>query len=162
MKTTRSGGTRPARFGNLTGDWVEAFSPILTGALFAPLASPDTVVIDNLPFHVGRLKDGLPIQSGNLLFHVFGAIAYDVQGEQQVWHLRSAPTNSTAEWEAFLHSAPGVPKHVICDEATGLLRAIPRVWPNAEINICQWHLYDQGPRALTAGGLAHVACSTSI
>jgi hypothetical protein len=148
LKQSSGGGLYPSQYANLTCDWVEVFAPVLSGALFAPFASPETVVIDNLPFHVGRLRDGMPVQSGRLLFHVFGAIAYDENRVKQVWHVQSAPTNTRAEWEAFLRSAPGVPKRVICDEATGLLPALAIVWPETEVFICQWHLYDQGLRAL--------------
>jgi hypothetical protein len=133
---------------NLVLDWVEVFAETIFER-YRPKRWPDVLVLDHIPFHVAQLApSGYPKQSGKLAFCVFGAVGYRA-GRPRIWKLAAYPTPSRDNWVDFLSSLPGRPRHIVCDEATGLLKAIPRVWPETQdepaplVFLCTYHLWKQ-------------------
>jgi hypothetical protein len=61
-------------------------------------------------------------------------------------------TSVVAEWERFLRSLPGEPKRVVCDSDKDILAAVGRVWPEAEVYICEWYLKELLRKILEQNG----------
>jgi hypothetical protein len=139
-----------AKGGNVVADWVEVWADLLYDELRGEVPVPETVVLDDLPFHVGKFhpETGFPTKSGQILFHVFGAVGYyRDRGQYQaarVIRLEASPKTNKEAWEDFLRRVPGPPERVVSDEATGILKGVPRAWPGVPMYVCVHHLWRQG------------------
>jgi len=155
-RTVRSRRRWVSTYGNVVEDWVEVWAELIHQQIAGGWATtvPEVIVLDDLPFHVGKVNvdTGLPVQSGRMLFHIYGAVAYHRQPDgdliNRVLRFEAYPKNDAASWRDFLGRLPGPPARVITDEASGIMKAIPIVWPSAEVFICNYHLFGQGHRRL--------------
>jgi hypothetical protein len=136
-----TGELRESDHGQLVGDWVELFAPVVFEP-YRPGAWPaeGSLLLDHLPFRVRALDAaGRRIPAGRVAFDVFCAVGY-VAGKPRLWRAEAFATAHPANWGAFLASLPGEPKRVVCDAHVGMLRAISERWPEAELHQCEWHL----------------------
>ncbi len=136
-----TGEIRETDHGQLVGDWVELFAPVVF-APYAPTAWPDegTVVLDHLPFRVRAYRaDGRPIPGGVVAFDVFCAMGYQA-GRPRLWRLEGFADAGEPNWRAFLRSLPGAPPRIVCDNHSGMVRAVRGAWPDADLYFCEWHL----------------------
>jgi hypothetical protein len=132
-----------SRHGQLVGDLLEVFAPVVFEP-YRPSLWPDgTLVIDQVPFRVRSLgPDGRPVPGGVVAFNVFGALGYR-DGRGMLWRLQAFHTASADDWEAFLCALDGEPKRIVCDAHTGIRSAVEHVFPNADIWLCEWHLREK-------------------
>ncbi len=137
-------GTRYTRHGQLAADMVELFAPVVF-APDAPTAWPaKTLVLDQIPFRVRDFyPNGRPKPGGTVAFNVFGALGYDAAGRGFVWRLEAFHTANADDWEQFLRALPGAPKRVVCDAHDGIGAAVRRVFPAADLYLCEWHLREK-------------------
>ena len=136
-----TGEVRESAHGQLVADWVELFAPVLFG-LHRPAAWPagGSLLLDHLPFRI-RAEDpsGVGIPGGRVAFDVFCAVGYRA-GKPRLWHTEAFSNAHPDNWSAFLASLPGEPRRVVCDAHRGMIQAIERRWPAAELHQCEWHL----------------------
>jgi hypothetical protein len=136
-----TGELRESAHGQLVGDWVEVFAPVV----FAPHArsawpAEGSLLLDHLPFRIRALdRSGKPIPGGRVAFDVFCAVGY-CAGTPKLWRVEAFASAHPANWSAFLGSLPGVPRRIVCDAHTGMLQAIEERWPRVELQQCEWHL----------------------
>jgi hypothetical protein len=145
-----TGELRESDHGQLVGDWVELFAPVVFEP-YRPGAWPaeGSLLLDHLPFRIRALDAaGSRIPAGRVAFDVFCAVGY-VAGKPRLWRAEAFATAHTANWSAFLASLPGEPKRVVCDAHVGMLQAISERWPEAELHQCEWHLQHALDRLLT-------------
>jgi hypothetical protein len=145
-----TGELRESDHGQLAGDWVELFAPVVFEP-FRPSAWPaeGSLLLDHLPFRVRALDAaGRRIPAGRVAFDVFCAVGY-VAGKPRLWRAEAFATAHPANWSAFLASLPGEPKRVVCDAHVGMGQAISERWPEAELHQCEWHLQHALDRLLT-------------
>ena len=145
-----TGELRESDHGQLVGDWVELFAPVVFEP-HRPSAWPaeGSLLLDHLPFRVRALDAaGRRIPAGRVAFDVFCAVGY-VAGKPRLWRAGAFATAHPANWSAFLASLPGEPKRVVCDAHVGMLQAISERWPEAELHQCEWHLQHALDRLLT-------------
>jgi hypothetical protein len=145
-----TGELRESDHGQLVGDWVELFAPVVFEP-YRPSAWPaeGSLLLDHLPFRVRALDAaGRRIPAGRVAFDVFCAVGY-VAGKPRLWRAEAFATAHPANWSAFLASLPGEPKRVVCDAHVGTLQAISERWPEAELHQCEWHLQHALDRLLT-------------
>ncbi len=130
------GEVRFTRHGSLVMDWVEVFAPVVFEP-YRPREWPasGSLLLDDLPFSV-RFADGGPPR---IVFRVFCAMGYE-NGRAKIWRMEAFPSKSQADWEAFLHRLEGAPERVVCDNDSGLTRAVRARFPHAELYLCEWHL----------------------
>ncbi len=136
-----TGEIRESDHGQLLGDWVELFAPVVFES-HRPSAWPaeGSLLLDHLPFRIRALDaNGKPIPAGRVAFDVFCAVGYRA-GKPRLWHTEAFASAHPANWSAFLGALPGEPKRVVCDAHRGMLQAIERRWPQAELHQCEWHL----------------------
>lgn len=136
-----TGELRESAHGQLVADWVELFAPVV----FEPhraraWPAEGSLLLDHLPFRI-RAEDsaGRGIPGGRVAFDVFCAVGYRA-GKPKLWHAEAFSSAHPANWSAFLASLPGEPRRVVCDAHRGMLQAIERRWPAAELHQCEWHL----------------------
>jgi hypothetical protein len=145
-----TGELRESDHGQLVGDWVELFAPVVFEP-YRPGAWPadGSLLLDHLPFRVRALDAaGRRIPAGRVAFDVFCAVGY-VAGKPRLWRAEAFGTAHPANWSAFLASLPGEPKRVVCDAHVGMLRAISERWPQIALHQCEWHLQHALDRLLT-------------
>lgn len=136
-----TGELRESDHGQLVADWVELFASVV----FEPHRPPSwpqegSLLLDHLPLRVRALDaGGRRIPAGRVAFDVFCAVGYRA-GRPQIWRLEAFTRASPRNWSTFLASLPGEPKRVVCDAHAGMLEAISRRWPEAELQQCEWHL----------------------
>jgi hypothetical protein len=136
-----TGELRESDHGQLVADWVELFAPVVFEA-HRPTAWPaeGSLLLDHLPFRVRALDgDGKRIPAGRVAFDVFCAVGYRA-GKPKLWRAEAFPSAHPHHWSAFLAGFPGEPKRIVCDAHGGMLRAIEARWPDAERQLCEWHL----------------------
>ena len=136
-----TGEIRESDHGQLVGDWVELFAPVVFEP-HRPSAWPDegSLLLDHLPFRIRALdSNGKPIPAGRVAFDVFCAVGYRA-GKPRLCHTEAFASAHPANWSAFLGALPGEPKRVVCDAHRGMLQAIEQRWPQAELHQCEWHL----------------------
>ncbi|MDQ3990258.1 MAG: transposase [Actinomycetota bacterium] len=136
-----TGEIRESDHGQLVGDWVELFAPVVFEP-HRPSAWPaeGSLLLDHLPFRIRALDaNGKPIPAGRVAFDVFCAVGYRA-GKPRLWHTEAFASAHPANWSAFLGALPGEPKRVVCDAHRGMLQAIEQRWPQAELHQCEWHL----------------------
>lgn len=115
-----TGEERLTRHGQLVGDWVEVFAPVV----FEPRC-PNTwpeagsLLLDDLPFSVRDPATG----RFRIAFRVFCAAGFQ-RGRPKLWRLEAFPDASQANWEAFLGALDGAPRRVVCDNHYGLNGAV--------------------------------------
>ena len=131
-----TGAPRMTRHGQLVGDWVEVFAPVV----FVPhrrSAWPQSgsLLLDDLPFSVRDPATG----RFRVAFRVFCAAGFE-RGRPKLWRLEAFPDASQANWEAFLGALEGAPSRVVCDNHSGLKGAVRAAFPEAELYLCEWHL----------------------
>ncbi len=136
-----TGELRESAHGQLLGDWVELFAPVVF-APHRPSAWPTegSLLLDHLPFRVRALDDeGRRIPAGRVAFDIFCGVGF-VAGRPRLWLAQSFATAHPANWRAFLGSLPGEPRRVVCDAHGGMLQAVAERWPGSELQQCEWHL----------------------
>ena len=151
-----TGELRESDHGQLVGDWVELFAPVVFEP-HRPRAWPaeGSLLLDHLPFRVRALDAaGSRIPAGRVAFDVFCAVGY-VAGKPRLLGGEAFATAHPANWSAFLASLPGEPKRVVCDAHVGMLQAISERWPEAELHQCEWHLQHALDRLLTKQARRH-------
>jgi hypothetical protein len=131
-----TGELRMTRHGQLVGDWVEIFAPVVFEP-HRPLAWPLTgsLLLDDLPFSVRDPASG----RFRIAFRVFCAAGFE-RGRPKLWRVGAFPDASQASWEAFLRALEGAPARVVCDNHHGLNGAVRAAFPAAELYLCEWHL----------------------
>jgi hypothetical protein len=152
---------RRLRHGQLVADWVEVFAPVvferfrldIEERYARVMAGEGTLLLDALPFHIkGRVRR----QGCVRVFSVYAAMSYTGREAADLLKLQAfhgTRTNVTAEWEQFLRSLPGEPQRVVCDFDKDILRAVRRVWPAAEVYVCEWHLKERLRKILEENGV---------
>lgn len=131
-----TGEPRPTRHGSLVMDWVEVFAPVV----FEPYRprqwpSSGSLLLDDLPFRVSNRATGRQ----RIAFRIFSALGYEA-GRPRLWRLEARTSKSQEDWEAFLAALPGAPSRVVCDNDSGLTKAVRARFPDAELYLCEWHL----------------------
>ena len=131
-----TGELRMTRHGQLVGDWVEVFAPVVFER-HRPCAWPATgsLLLDDLPFSVRDPASG----RFQIAFRVFCATGFE-RGQPKLWRVEAFPDASQANWEAFLRALEGAPQRVVCDNHHGLNGAARAAFPQAELYLCEWHL----------------------
>jgi mutator family transposase len=131
-----TGEPRVTRHGQLVGDWVEVFAPVVFGP-HRLLAWPATgsLLLDDLPFSVRDPATG----RFRIAFRIFCAVGFE-RGRPKLWRVEAFRDASQANWEAFLRALVGTPPRVVCDNHSGLNGAVRAVFPEAELYLCEWHL----------------------
>jgi hypothetical protein len=145
-----TGSPRWSAHGQLVADWVEVFAPVVFEPQ-RPSAWPEegTLVLDHMPFRVRALyPNGLPVPGGKVVFDVFCAMGYE-DGKPKLWRMEAFIDALAPTWERFLGSLPGQPRRVVCDAHGGMLGAIEKLWPQTDLNLCEWHLEHALQRLLT-------------
>ena len=151
-----------SRHGQLVGDWVEVFAPVI----FEPHRPTEwpatgTLVVDHLPFrNRARDRTGRLIPAGRVAFDVFCAMGY-VDGEPKLWRMEAFTNASRANWEVFFRRLDGAPPRVVCDAHSGMLAAIRSVWPATDLYLCEWHLAHALERLLDAQAKKGHAAATA-
>jgi hypothetical protein len=75
---TEFGRARETAHGQLVGDWVEVFAPVVFEAHRPEQWPAGTLVVDHVPFRVkGRDPAGRPIPGGMVAFNVLAALGYE-------------------------------------------------------------------------------------
>ena len=115
---------------------MEVFAPVVFEP-YRPREWPASrsLLLDDLPFSV-RFADGGPPR---IVFRVFCAMGSE-NGRAKIWRMEAFPSKSQADWEAFGHRLEGAPERVVCDNDSGLTRAVRARFPHAELYLCEWHL----------------------
>lgn len=131
-----TGELRPTRHGQLVGDWVEVFAPVVFEP-HCPDAWPDagSLLVDDLPFSVRDPATG----RFRIAFRIFCAAGFE-RGRPKLWRVEAFPDASQANWEAFLRALEGAPRRVVCDNHSALNGAVRAAFPDAELYLCEWHL----------------------
>lgn len=131
-----TGELRMTRHGQLVGDWVEVFAPVVFEP-HRPSAWPQqgSLLVDDLPFSVRDPASG----RFRIAFRVFCAAGFE-RGRPKLWRVEAFPDASQASWEAFLGALEGAPPRVVCDNHFGLNGAVRAAFPAAELYLCEWHL----------------------
>jgi hypothetical protein len=131
-----TGEPRMTRHGQLLGDWVEVFAPVVFEP-HRPGAWPTSgsLLLDDLPFSVRDPASG----RFRIAFRVFCAAGFE-GGRPKLWRVEAFPDASQANWEVFLRALEGVPPRVVCDSHSGLTGAVRAAFPEAELYLCEWHL----------------------
>jgi hypothetical protein len=131
-----TGEPRLTRHGQLVGDWVEVFAPVVFDP-HRPLAWPasGSLLLDDLPFSVRDPASG----HFRIAFRVFCAAGFE-RGRPKLWRVEAFPDASQANWEVFLRGLEGAPPRVVCDNHHGLNGAVRAAFPEAELDLCEWHL----------------------
>lgn len=131
-----TGELRSTRHGQLVGDWVEVFAPVVF-APHRPLVWPSagSLLLDDLPFSVRDPDTG----RNRIAFRVFCAAGFE-GGRPRLWRVEAFPDASQANWEKFLRALDGAPPRVVCDNHHGLNGAVRAAFPDAELYLCEWHL----------------------
>jgi len=155
---THNGKVRRTHHGQLVGDWVEVFAPVV----YEPhrdFAWPQkgSLLLDELPF---RINNG--VQRGRPAFTILVVMGYDDEagergaGAMRLWRLEAIPTQpaqARVDWERLLRSLDGEPHRVVCDQATQITKAVGAVFPNATIQYCEEHLRKRCHEHLKTEGL---------
>ena len=131
-----TGEPRMTRHGQLVGDWVEVFAPVVF-APHRPGAWPTagSLLLDDVPFSVRDPATG----RFRIAFRVFCAAGFE-GGRPKLWRVEAFPDASQASWEVFLRALEGAAPRVVCDNHHGLNGAVRAVFPEAELYLCEWHL----------------------
>lgn len=124
------------RHGQLVGDWVEVFAPVVFERHRQTAWPTGSLVLDDLPFRVRDPND--PGQS-RVAFRVYVAVGYSGE-EATLWHMQALPDATAASWGDFLRRLTGAPSRVVCDNHGGLTSAVRSVFPQADLYLCEWHL----------------------
>jgi hypothetical protein len=132
------GKTSTKRHGQLVGDWVEVYAPLLW-ANHAPTDWPDTVVLDSKKFE-HRSKTMRP---SDREFHVLVAVGYDTR-RPTIVHIEAVPNADGVTWAAFLGELDGAPRRIVCDRGKELskgLKLAQNAWATSlEVHHCEFHL----------------------
>jgi hypothetical protein len=128
-----------SRHAQLVCDRVEIFVPVVferfrpqIEARYAPVVEGEgTLVLDAVPFHLGRPDRG---PGGGRVFSLFAALAATPKGASLVrWPpFHGEHGRCGSEWERFLGSLPGAPARLLCDLDDDILPAVERPWPQTE------------------------------
>jgi hypothetical protein len=131
-----TGEPRSTRHGQLVGDWVEVFAPVVFES-HRPLAWPasGSLLLDDLPFSVRDPATG----RFRIAFRAFCAAGFE-RDRPKLWRVEAFPDASQANWEAFLRDLEGASPRVVCDNHSGLTGAVRAAFPDAELYLCEWHL----------------------
>ena len=131
-----TGEPRMTRHGQLLGDWVEVFAPVVFEP-HRPGAWPTagSLLLDELPFSVRDPASG----RFRIAFRVFCAAGFE-GGRPKLWRVEAFPDPAQANWELFLRALEAAPPRVVCDSHYGLSGAVRAAFPEAELYLCEWHL----------------------
>lgn len=164
-------GLEASRDGRMARDWISHYTHILAD-IHVPSEWPEVLLLDSLPFHVrARNPDGTPKKGGRRAFVVLAAMSYgkgtvhdaEASGRSPVlWRVQAQPRSRAAEWSHFLRSLPGQPEYVVCDQETGLLRALRQTWPATSIYACSHHLQAQVTERIRRAGLVSSALAGTV
>jgi hypothetical protein len=131
-----TGEPRITRHGQLVGDWVEVFAPVVSDPHLPPAwPTAGSLLLDDLPFSVRDPATG----HFRIAFRVLCATGFE-RGRPKLWRVEAFPDASQANWEAFLRALEGSPPRVVCDNHSGLNGAVRAAFPQAELYLCEWHL----------------------
>lgn len=139
--TDNEGVVRRSRHGQLVGDWVEIFAPVVYEP-YQDAAWPKTgsLLLDELPFVLNR---GTHAQT-RWAFSILAVMGWDKRGKRiRIYKLEASPGHPASQqknWERLLQSLPGQPKRVVCDQGLAITRAVSNVWSEAHIHYCEYHL----------------------
>jgi hypothetical protein len=131
-----TGELRLTRHGQLVMDWVEVFAPVVFAA-HRPAAWPPSgsLLLDDLPFSVRDPATG----RFRIAFKVFCAVGFE-HNRPKLWRIQAFPEATQVNWETFLRGLEGAPLRVVCDNHSGLNAAVRAAFPQAELDLCEWHL----------------------
>lgn len=156
----REGVVRLSRHGQLVGDWVEVFAPIVYEP-YQDSAWPTTgsVLLDELPFvlrRTARSGSTVPLQAG-ASFSILAAMGWDKDlRRMRLYKLEAVAGHRATQrknWEGFLQGLTGEPRRVVCDQGHPIIRAVGSIWPEARIHHCEYHLKQRCYYHLTTVGL---------
>jgi hypothetical protein len=131
-----TGEPRMTRHGQLVGDWVDVFAPVVFEPC-RPTAWPPagSLLLDDLPFSV---RDPATARF-RIAFRVVCAAGFE-DGRSKLWRVEAFPDASQANWEAFLGALEGASPRLVCNNHYGLNGAVRAAFPDAELYFCEWHL----------------------
>lgn len=138
------------RGSQMVGNWVEVLGPVVA-APHAETSWPETVVLDDTWFDVINRRTGQRSRA----FHVLGAYGYPVGASRgRTWALTASPRARRQDWVSLLHTLPGQPKLVVCDDDKAITGAVAARWPDATIKLCEHHLRAAARKHLSTYGRA--------
>lgn len=137
----RARGTRtvmdgPMTNGQLVGDWVEVFGPVIAAA-YGPSQWPAGLAIDSSAFRYNQGGRNLAA------FSVLGIAGYNAgSSKPRLLGLRAVSSASGAEWSAFLNVFPNAPSFAVSDGDSAIKRVLTNRWGNTNTVLyrCEWHL----------------------
>jgi hypothetical protein len=120
--------------GQVVGDWVEAFAPVIWERV-GPSAWPPVIAVDELPVNGSR-------KVGNRLYSILGAQGYPRRDVSRPWLFDAVPNATIPAMTAFLRSLDGEPEVVVCDQSQAWIQAVKRAWPTntPEIVLSEFHV----------------------
>lgn len=134
--------------GGTVAAWVDTFAGPL-GEEYAETSWPAALVLDSTEFTWTNPRTSQRTQ----LFTVLAAWGHPAgPGRGRAWALRAAPSDDADAWVAFLQLLPGTPQVVVYDADKAIEAAVPRVWPDVPLHLCEHHLYENARDALRADG----------
>jgi hypothetical protein len=135
--------------GRTVAAWVDTFARPLAGAHAETSWPAGTLVLDSTEFRWTNPRTNEPIQ----LFTVLAAWGYpDGSTRGRLWALAASPSDGAGAWVEFLRRLPGKPQAVVYDSDKAIAAAVPQVWPDMALQLCEHHLYENGRTALRADG----------
>ena len=151
--------------GQLAGDWVAAFSPVVTGPVFEAESWPRVVALDEFGF-LSTVSQGRRRAKSQAMWTVWGAYAAQGHGPGQLFRLGvSGKLNATAAAD-WLRSIPGRPEYVVCDGTKLWPKAVALAWPQVVDEVtgevleetpklmpCEYHLRQKMEEQLRASRL---------
>jgi hypothetical protein len=144
---TYARGPRTVVNGQTAANWLARFGPIVA-ASHQETAWPETLVLDSTVFTHTDTWTGRRAQ----LFTVHAAYGYPAgSSEGRLWALASSPTNTAADWQAFLASLTGRPKVVVLDDDKAIQAGVRQCWPGGSgphLHQCEHHLYARARAAM--------------
>lgn len=134
-----------SRHGQLLMNYLDAFGDEIY-ARSAETSWPEALVLDALPQHEKDTHPGgAKKKGGRRAFSVLAAYGYR-EGKGKLWRLGVYGAEDAYEWERFLRTMPGQVGWVVCDQGGAIATAVKRVWPEAVIYSCEWHIATSGLR----------------
>lgn len=134
--------------GGTVAAWVDTFAESLA-EVYAETSWPAAVVLDSTEFTWTNPRTSTRTQ----LFTVLAVWGYPAGASRgRLWALRAAPSDDADAWVELLMTLPGAPQVVIYDADKAIAAAVPAVWPDVPLHLCEHHLYENARAALATDG----------
>lgn len=116
--------------GQLAGDWVAAFAPVVTAPVLGEQRWPRVVALDEIRF-LSTVAEQTRREKKQTVWTVWGAFEPSgwVGGKGQLFRLGVAGTLTAQVAAQWLRSIPGRPEYVVCDGTKLWPKAVALAWP---------------------------------